>query len=53
MLGECGEFLFGRFPMKLKGTHYKSYVRPALLYAMESWCLKEILEFYEAQKDPC
>ena len=25
----------------LKGAVYKSYVRPAILYGSESWCLKE------------
>ena len=30
---ECGELLYGRrFPLKLKGVVYKSYVRPATLY---------------------
>ena len=30
-----------RFPLWLKGTDYKSYVRPAILYGSEAWCLKE------------
>ena len=39
---QCGELLYGRrFPLKLKGAVYKSYVRPAMLYGSESWCLKE------------
>ena len=25
----------------LKGAAYKSYVRPAILYGSEAWCLKE------------
>ena len=25
----------------LKGAVYKSYVRPAMLYGSEAWCLKE------------
>ena len=25
----------------LKGTVYGSYVRPAMLYGSEAWCLKE------------
>ena len=25
----------------LKGAVYKSYVRPAILYESEAWCLKE------------
>ena len=29
-----------RFPLKLKGAVYKSYVRPAILYGGEAWCLK-------------
>ena len=41
-LMECGALLYGRiFPLKLKGAVFKSYVRPALLYGSESWCLKE------------
>ena len=40
--GECGEFLCGRrFPLKLKGVVYKSYVRPVIMYRSEAWCLKE------------
>ena len=39
---ECGELLYGRrFPLKLKGAVYKSYVRPSILYGSEAWCLKE------------
>ena len=38
---ECGELLCGRFPLKVKGAVYKSYARPAILYASEEWCLKE------------
>ena len=39
---ECGQLLYGRrFPLKLKGTVYKSYVKPAILYGSEAWCLKE------------
>ena len=29
---ECGELLYGRFPLKLNGAVYKSYVWPAILY---------------------
>ena len=29
------------FPLMLKGTVYESYVRPAILYGSEAWCLKE------------
>ena len=39
---ECSELLYGRrFPLGLKGAVYKSYVRPAILYGSEAWCLKE------------
>ena len=39
---ECGELLYGRrFPLRLKGAVYKSYVKPAMLYGSEAWCLKE------------
>ena len=41
-LRECGELLYGRrFSLKLKWTICKSYVRPAILYGSEAWCLKE------------
>ena len=41
-LRECGELLHGRkFLLKLKLAVYKSYVRPAILYGSEAWCLKE------------
>ena len=37
---ECGEILNGRrYPLKLKGAVYKSYVRPAILYGSETWSL--------------
>ena len=39
---ECGELLCGRrFRLRQKGAVYKSYVRPAILYGCEVWCLKE------------
>ena len=39
---ECGELLYGRrFPLRLKGAVYKSYIRPAILHGSEAWCLKE------------
>ena len=42
MFRECGELLYvRRFPLKLKGVVYKSYVRPAILHGSEEWCLKE------------
>ena len=38
---ECGELLYGRnFPLRLKGSVYGSYVRPAMVYGGEAWCLK-------------
>ena len=42
MFRVCGELLYGRrFPLMLKGAVYDSYVRPAILYVSEAWCLKE------------
>ena len=39
---ECNEMLCGRrFPLGLNGAGYESYVRPAMLYGCEAWCLKE------------
>ena len=39
---DFGELLYGRrFPLKLKGAVYKSYVRPATPNGSEAWCLKE------------
>ena len=39
---ECGEILFGkRFSLRMKGKVYKSYVRSAMLYGSETWCLRE------------
>ena len=49
---ECGEMLHRRFPLKLKGAVYKSYVKSAILYGSEAWCLKERWEFYIGQRDP-
>ena len=38
---ECGQLLYGRrFPLRLKGTVYMGYVRPAILYGSKTWCLK-------------
>ena len=40
--GECGELLYGwRIPLRLKGAVYRCYVRQAILYGSEAWCLKE------------
>ena len=39
---ECFYLLFfRRFPPKLKGAVYESYVRSVILYGSEAWCLKE------------
>jgi len=39
---ECSEVLRGkRFSPKLKGKIYQSYVRSAMVYGSETWCLKE------------
>ena len=38
---ECGELLFGRFSVKMKGMVYRSCVRSAMLYGSETWCLRE------------
>ena len=40
-LRECGELLYGRFLLKLKGAVYNSYVRPAIPHEREAWCLNE------------
>ena len=41
-LRELCKLLHGRrFPVRLKGDVYESYVRPAILYGSEAWCLKE------------
>ena len=39
---EFVDLLYGRrFPLRLKGAVCESYVKPAMLYASEAWCLKE------------
>ena len=39
---ECGEMLHGRrFPLKLKGAVYKSYIRLAIPHGSEVWRLEE------------
>ena len=36
------EFLYGRrYFLRLKGAVCRSYVKPAILYGSEAWCLKE------------
>ena len=38
---ECGELLnCMRIPLRLKGTVYKSYIKPVILCRSEEWCLK-------------
>ena len=40
-LRECGELLYGRrFPLKLKGAVYRSYIRLAMQFGTEAWCLR-------------
>ena len=42
MCREWGELLYcRRFPLRLKGAVYESYVRPAILFECEAQCLKE------------
>ena len=38
---ECDELYGRRCHLRLKGAVYKSYVRPAILYGGEAWCLEE------------
>ena len=39
---ECGELLRGRkFSLRLKGMVYQNFVRSAMLYGSEAWCLRE------------
>ena len=39
---ECGKLLYDmRYPLRLKGDVYKSYVKPAILYGSEAWGLME------------
>ena len=37
---ECGELLYGRFHIMLKWIIYKGFLRPAILYGSDVWCLK-------------
>ena len=38
---ECSDLLYDRkFPQKMKGAAYRSYVRPAILHGSEAWCQK-------------
>ena len=39
---ECSEILFEkRFSLQIKGKVYKIYVRSAMSYGSETWCLRE------------
>ena len=39
---ECGKLLYcWKFSLRLKMVVYKSFVRPAVLYGSEAWCLVE------------
>ena len=39
---ECSELPCGwKLPLRLKWAVYWSYVRPAILYGSETWCLKK------------
>ena len=39
---ERGQLMYGKkFPLRLNGAVHRSYVRPAILYGSETWCLKE------------
>ena len=37
---ECGELLYERFHLELKGAGYERYVRTAILCGSEAWCMK-------------
>ena len=40
MYRECFELLYDRrFPLRLKGAVYKSYLWPPMLYGSQAWCL--------------
>ena len=38
---ECGELLYGRFPLRQKEAVYMSYVRSMILFGRGIWCLRE------------
>ena len=40
-LRKCGYLLNGIFPLMLKGTVYKGYIKPLILYESEAWCQKK------------
>ena len=37
----CGELLYATFLLEVNGAVYKSYVRLAILFRSEVWCMKE------------
>lgn len=41
VITECREILLGRFPMKMKGTIYRSCVKSAMVYGSKTWCVRE------------
>ena len=50
----CGELLYEKwFSLELKGAVYKIYIRPAILYGSESWCLKERDILQRTETDCC
>ena len=52
---ECGELLHEKkLPQNLKGSAYKSYVRPEILHGSEAWWLKKArLEFHYILQEQC
>ena len=48
---ECGEFLYGRFPLKLKDTVYKRYISQQIFYSSKPWCLHARLNLTK-NRDP-
>ena len=45
---EHNELLFGRrFALRLRGSVYEIYVKPAILYRSEALCLNEKWQFYK------
>ena len=39
---QSGKLYYGKnFVVKIKGSVYKIYVRPAILHGSNAWCLKE------------
>ena len=39
---ECDELLYGKMcALKQKAAVYKNYVKPAIFYGNETWCVRE------------